>query len=268
MLAKGAADMPLAEILAHYAAHGWARLGKIATEEALAALCRRADDIMLGRVTYPGLFFQLDAETGRYEDLKFGEGYEGPSLEYRKIEKLEQDPLFRAWLENRLFERIARACVGDEAVAMYRAVLFAKGARGGSDLPWHQDAGRFWGLDRDPPLQIWTALDDVPRSSGCVEVVPGSHARGLATPLGGVVPAALVREQGAEAQALPLPAEAGEALLIHNYLWHRSAANATGRPRRAFTVCYMSADTRCMRTRRAPREFLKVWGPAATSRSG
>ncbi len=58
-------------------------------------------------------------------------------------------------------------------------------------LPWHQDGGRFWGLDRDPILQIWTALDDAPVAAGCVEVLPGSHRDGLATPLGGLVPAPL-----------------------------------------------------------------------------
>ena len=267
MLVEGTAEMPLEDVLAHYAAHGWARLGKVANEEGLAAMRARSDDLMLGRVTYPGLFFQMDTPTGRYEDLTFGEGYEGPSLEYRKIEKVEQDPLFRAWLGNPLFERVARACIREDRIAMYRAVLFAKGARGGSELPWHQDAGLFWGVDRDPPLQIWTALDDVPRSSGCVEVVSGSHAFGLARPIGGVVPAKLIHERDAEALALPLPAAAGEAILIHNYLWHRSRANSTGKPRRAFTVCYMSARTRCMRTRRAPREFLEVWGDLSTNRS-
>ncbi len=263
MLTEGAREMPLADALAHYAAHGWARLGKVATDDALAAMRARADDLMLGRVSYPGLFFQKDSESGRYYDLTFGKGYEGPSLDYRKIEKLESDPLFRAWLGNPLFERVARGCIGDDPIAMYRALLFAKSARGGSNLPWHQDAGAFWGLDRDPPLQIWTALDDAPVASGCVEVVSGSHARGLATPLGGVVPAKLAHD--AEALALPLPAVAGEAILLHNYVWHRSAANTTGKPRRAFTVCYMSAHTRCMRKRRAPREFLEVWGAAATS---
>jgi phytanoyl-CoA hydroxylase len=259
MLIAGAAEMDLEAVLSHYAAEGWARLGRVATDETLAALRARADDLMMGRVTYPGLFFQMDAATGRYDDLTFGAGYEGPSLEYRKIEKLEQDPLFWAWLENPLFERVARACIAEPTVALYRAVLFAKGARGGSQLPWHQDAGVFWGLDRDPPLQIWTALDDAPEAAGCVEVIAGSHARGLATPLGGVVPAGLVREADAEARRLVLPARAGEVLLIHNYLWHRSGMNTTGKTRRAFTVCYMSGDTRCMRTRRAPRRFVSVW---------
>jgi phytanoyl-CoA hydroxylase len=259
MLVPGAADMAIEGVLAHYAEHGWARLGRVATDEALAVLRARSDDLMLGRVTYPGLFFQMDAATGRYDDLTFGEGYEGPSLEYRKIEKLEVDPLFRAWLDNPLFERIARACIPGPSVAIYRAVLFAKGARGGSELPWHQDAGVFWGLDRDPPLQIWTALDDVPETSGCVEVLPKSHARGLATRLGGVVPAPLVEEMEAESSSLALPARAGEALLLHNYLWHRSRCNTTGKPRRAFTVCYMSGATRCTRKKRAPRKFVEVF---------
>ena len=122
-----------------------------------------------------------------------------------------------------------RAVVGD-AVAIYRATLFTKSARGGTELPWHQDGGSFWGLDRDPELQIWTALDDVPEESGCVEVVDAEPRGGLATPLGGTIPADVVARAGADAQRLALPALAGEVLLIHNYLWHRSGNNANRPP--------------------------------------
>jgi hypothetical protein len=259
MLLPGALETDLEPVLAHYAQHGWARLGRVASDEALEALRARADAIMLGRVGHEGLFFQHDAETGRYEDLEFGRGWIGPSAGYRKIEKLEKDEVFRAWLENPLFERIARARVGDEAVTLYRALLFAKRANGGTPLPWHQDGGSFWGLDRDPSLQIWTALDDAPEAAGCVEVVPGSHHAGLATPLGGNIPDDVVRAKRADAMALRLPARAGEALLIHNYAWHRSGVNTTDHPRRAFTTCYMAASTRCLRKRRAPRQFVRVF---------
>ena len=54
---------------------------------------------MLGKVSYPGLFFQLDAQSGNYEELAKGKGFQGPSLRYRKIEKLEHDPLFRALID-------------------------------------------------------------------------------------------------------------------------------------------------------------------------
>lgn len=258
MLAEGALDIDLDPVLAHYDAHGWARLGVVASDDALAAMRARCDDVMLGRVRYPELFFQLDTTTGDYEDLTFGRGYEGPSLNYRKIEKLEVDPIFRGWIDNPLFEKIARRRI-DGDVAIYRALVFAKGSGGGTVLPWHQDGGSFWGLDRDPDLQIWTALDDAPEDAGCVEVVDASHRDGLATPLGGMVPRAIVEARGLEARATPLPARAGEAILVHNYLLHRSRLNRTGRPRRAFTVCYMSATTRCMRKKKAPRNFVRVF---------
>jgi phytanoyl-CoA hydroxylase len=244
--------------VSHWREHGWARLGAVASDETCSLLRARADDIMLGRVVYEGMFFQADSTTGRYEDLAFGRGWEGPSLSYRKIEKLEVDPLFRAWLNGELFERVARAVIGPE-VALYRATLFTKSARGGTDLPWHQDGGDFWGLDRDPELQIWTALDDVPIESGCVEVVDGSHRAGLATPLGGTIPLRVLLEARPEDRALAVPARAGEVLLIHNHVWHRSGRNTTGRPRRAFTVAYMDARTRCVRKKRAPRSFLPVF---------
>jgi phytanoyl-CoA hydroxylase len=245
--------------LAHFADHGWARLGAVTDEATLAGLRERADDLMMGRVVHDGLFFQRDSATGRYEDLSFGRGWEGPSLEYRKIEKLERDPRFRAFLENPVFERVARALIPGP-IAIYRALLFAKSARGGTALPWHQDGGNFWGLDREPFLQIWTALDDVPMKAGCVECVDASHAGGLATKLGGTIPDDVVRAARAAERVTPLPAAAGEGLLIHNHLWHRSGVNASGRPRRAFTVCYMSAETRCLRKRKAPRAFTRVWG--------
>jgi phytanoyl-CoA hydroxylase len=258
-LAPDADLIDVAGAIAHFREHGWARLGTVASAAALERLRARANDIMMGRVSHDGLFFQRDSETGRYEELVFGRGWEGPSLEYRKIEKLEVDPYFRAWLENEVFERVATGVLGD-AVALYRATLFTKSARGGTVLPWHQDGGSFWGLDRDPELQIWTALDDAPPESGCVEVLDASHKEGLATALGGTIPRDRLQERHADERAVALPARAGEVLLIHNYLWHRSGRNTTGLARRAFTVSYISAATRCTRRRRAPRSFIRVFG--------
>jgi ectoine hydroxylase-related dioxygenase (phytanoyl-CoA dioxygenase family) len=157
-----------------------------------------------------------------------------------------------------LFERIARALIAGP-VAIYRAVLMNKASQGGTVLPWHQDGGLFWGLDRDPMLQIWTALDDAPEEAGCVEVVPGSHKLGLVTPLGGVVPDEHVERREANQRRKPIPALAGEAILIHNHVLHRSLVNRTGLPRRAISVSYMSADTRCTRKKHRPREFFRVF---------
>jgi phytanoyl-CoA hydroxylase len=265
MLIRDAERMDLGAPLAQLAQHGYAGLGSVLSPEGLQALRERAEELMLGQVSYPGLFFQLDSATRRYEDAPIGLGWQGPSLGYRKLEKLEKDPRFHAWLSNPLFERIARALIPGRVV-IYRALLFNKAAAGGSDIPWHQDDGSLWGLSRQPELQIWTALDDAPLDGGCLEFVPGSHARGLATPLGGVVPRDQVLSSDAERHATPVPVQAGEALLIHNHVWHRSGKNRPGQRRLGFSVCYMSATTHCLRKRRAPREFFEVFAsspPAA-----
>jgi phytanoyl-CoA hydroxylase len=138
-------------------------------------------------------------------------------------------------------------------------VLWMKVARGGTLLPWHQDGGRFWGLDRDPTLQIWTALDDAPLDGGCLEVVPGTHRAGLVTPFGGQVAEAAQEQQHAASRAMALPARAGEAFLLHNHLWHRSGLNHTASPRRAVSISFMDAATRCVRKKHAPRTFVRVF---------
>lgn len=257
--ARDVADAEVAAALAHWHTHGWARLPRVASEQTLSTLRDHADAIVAGTSGLDGLFFQPDSSTGRYDDLVFGHGYTGPDTAYRKIEKLERDPAFRAWLGNPLFARIVQQVYGP-SVSLYRATLFWKSARVGSDLPYHQDGGRFWGLTHDPQIQLWTALDDATVESGCLVVLPGTHLAGLATPLGGVVPAELVARAEPEVHEVAVPADAGDVLLIHNYLWHRSGANRSDRPRRAFTTAYLHGATRCRRQKRAPRLFMQVWG--------
>jgi len=258
VLAVDPAALPLDAALAEFARVGYARLGRVVSDEGLAALGARVDDLMSARVRHEGMFFQHDSATGRYEDLTFGAGWQGPSSDYRKIEKLELDPVFRAYLGNGVHERVARALI-DGPIALYRAVLFTKSARGGTALPWHQDGGVFWGVEPAPFLQIWTAIDDCPVDGGCLEVVPGSHLGGLATPQGGVITDEALRAADAERRALPLPACAGEVILVHNHLWHRSRTSQSGRRRSALSVCLMSASARCLRKKRQPRQFVRLF---------
>lgn len=251
-------DEAIDAAVAEYRVNGFARLGRVADDATLDLLRQRADAIMMGEVKYPGLFFQLDSETGRYYDLDYGKGYQGPSLRYRKIEKLERDPLFWRWIASDVFRRVA-ARVYPGGVSLYRALLMNKHAGGGSNLPWHQDGGAFWGIDREAELQIWTALDDAPLHGGCLEFVPTTHREGLATEVGGVVPPEKFEPANAEARAVAIPAVAGEVILIHNHVWHRSGRSTSGHPRRAISVCYMDAATKCRRQKRTPRTFVRIW---------
>ncbi len=258
MLALDPQNFDLEGALTHFAEHGYARLGRVLSDEGIAQLGTRVDDLMHARVVHEGIFFQHDSTTGRYQELEFGKGWQGPSSHYRKLEKLERDPLFLEWIRNGLNERVARALIAGP-ISLYRAVLFTKSDRGGTALPWHQDGGVFWGVDRPPLLQIWTALDDCTVDSGCLEVIPGSHKAGLASPQGGVILDDALAKADAEQRATPIAARAGEGLLIHNYLWHRSGVNRSGKRRSTLSVCLMSANTRCLRKKRAPRNFLRIF---------
>jgi ectoine hydroxylase-related dioxygenase (phytanoyl-CoA dioxygenase family) len=106
---------------------------------------------------------------------------------------------------------------------------------------------------------VWTALDDAPVNGGCLGFVPGSHRWGLATPLGGVVPDDVVAARAPEPLCVPVPVAAGESVLLHNLVWHRSGKTATGHRRLGFSACYLSDAVRCVRKRKTPREFFEVF---------
>jgi polysaccharide pyruvyl transferase WcaK-like protein len=227
-----------------YQLDGYLRLGKVLDDDTLTALRQRIDDIMLGRVVHPGLQAQLDTG-GAYEGLPDAvEGVPVSTLGYRKIQGLEHDPLFLALVQHRLFREICAHEYGAHAaISIFRAMVMNKPAAQGTVLPWHQDAGDVWKLDRDPVVTLWVALDPATRANGCMQIVPGTHRLGLLSLFGSTLSDENVARHCPEDAIEYLEVEAGEAILMHNWLLHRSDVNRTSAPRRAFTVCYMDART-------------------------
>jgi len=232
---------------AQYEETGYLKLGSVVTDSELAALRQRIDDIMLGTapVNYDKLYMQLDSESGAYESLEYGgNGWKGPTLKYRKIQDLEADPLFLKLMEKPLFREICDRVYGvDSPISCFRAMFMNKPAMSGTLLPWHQDA--WTDLDRQPLITLWTALDPATVSNGCVQVVPGTHKLGRVNPEhgSGFLNADQIAEYCKEEASEYVELEAGESVLLHNWLMHRSDVNRTNIPRRAFSVCYMDANT-------------------------
>ena len=139
-----------------YQREGYLRLGKLLSDSDLAALQKRIDDIMLGKapVNYSGLMMQLDSDTGKYEDAgEQSRGFKGATLNYRKIQDLEHDPLFMEYMQRPIFREICARSYGDDVpIACFRAMFMNKPARRGTFLPWHQD--RWTSLDRDPLITL------------------------------------------------------------------------------------------------------------------
>ena len=239
---------------------GYLYLGQVATDDQLLRLQTRMDDIMLGKVRYTGMYFQLDSETGGYGDVPSGGAWAISSLNYRKIEQLERDAEFLTYLQHPLFASICQRIYG-ASVSVYRSMFMNKPAQKGTVLPYHQDGGDQWGLDRNPLVTTWTALDDATIANGCVEVVPGSHKLGLLSQWGHTITEEQEAEYAKEGNGVFLTAKAGEVILLHNWLLHRSGVNSTNQPRRAFSVCYMEGATQS--TRNPDRAFPCVFGEGA-----
>ena len=167
-----------------YDRDGYVKLGQLLSEAELQAAQQRIDEIMLGkaRLNYDRMLMQLDSESGKYEDAGVqSKGFKGATLNYRKIQELEFDSFFLAYMQRPILREICGRVYGAHApVAAFRAMFMNKPARKGTWLPWHQD--RWVYLDHDPLITVWTALDPATVANGCVQVIPGSHKAGLINP--------------------------------------------------------------------------------------
>ncbi|MEO6502049.1 MAG: phytanoyl-CoA dioxygenase family protein [Jatrophihabitantaceae bacterium] len=247
-----------------YFRQGFLHLGQLVDADELRRLCARVDDLALGRVVNPQVQVQLDTG-GRYEDLPDVTAQPAAgTLLYRKVQGLETDELFRSVLRGPVLAEVAAHHYGRHTSAsLFRAMVMNKPAAQGTVLPWHQDGGDVWALDRDPLITIWMALDDATATNGCVEVIPGSHRLGLVSAQGSTLSAEDAQRFCPEDQVHPLEVPAGHAVLMHNWLIHRSGVNPTPMPRRAFTACYLDSRTRNILT---GQHFPLILGPS-TERS-
>eukprot|EP01052_Picozoa_sp_SAG31_P051644 SAG31_NODE_12362_length_947_cov_1.402123_1_plen_169_part_00 len=145
-------------------ANGVCSLGVALTPAELRAISDRIDAIMLGEVG--GDEYPFDRMLMQLEGGGQTRGYKGATLDYRKIQGLEHDPVILTYLQSDLFRCVAQRAYPAGSVGIYRTMFFNKTAvseaptGGGSQLGWHQD--RWSTLDRcalrDRPLLLRTVL--------------------------------------------------------------------------------------------------------------
>jgi hypothetical protein len=238
---------------------GYVRLGHVAPLAEIEALCERIDAIMLGRIQYDNMLMQLCPSAGQPELSVQTKTFKGASLKYRKIQDLEQDPLFRAYMQQPLFRSITRHILGEE-VSLMRAMFFNKPAGQGVPIGWHQDGAGGWDLTIPPKVTIWTALDATTIANGCLQIVPGSHQQKIPAQ-GDLLTPEECAIHAPEERRRYLEMERGEVVLLHNWTLHHSGVNETDSPRRAFSVCYLEAATRQARTGRPFPLIFPAYAP-------
>eukprot|EP00667_Euglena_gracilis_P015918 EG_transcript_16603 len=137
---------------------------------------------------------------------------------------------------------------------------------GGAVLP-HQDDS-FLLTEPRSCVGLWVALDDADASNGCMWVAPGSHKLGITRRFALNADKTMCANIPADAPAVPevpdedyvcVEAKAGDCLVFHGSLIHKSDKNVSELPRNAFTMhivegqypmvedCWLQAGCACLR---------------------
>jgi ectoine hydroxylase-related dioxygenase (phytanoyl-CoA dioxygenase family) len=133
-------------------------------------------------------------------------------------------------------KQMGQALLCDD-LALSHSKFILKEKRKGTEIPWHQDMPYWLGEYSASFLTCLIYLSDADSSNGCLEVVPGSHQRGLAH---------YERSEGTtfELRTANIPTanvthvagRAGTAIVFGPFLVHRSGPNLSDRHRRSISV--------------------------------
>jgi ectoine hydroxylase-related dioxygenase (phytanoyl-CoA dioxygenase family) len=143
-----------------------------------------------------------------------------------------------ALMRSAKMRQVAEPFVGAQP-AVFHTKYIAKAAHVGSEIPWHQDLSYWLGTVRSPYLVTCLIyLEDATRDNGCLEVVPGSHHRGLLAFQTRSDQAFRLTSKlaPAESSVHAIEAAAGTAVLFGPLMLHRSRANQSPRPRPSISI--------------------------------
>ena len=123
---------------------------------------------------------------------------------------------------------IVEALIGPD-ILLYDLTFIVKEPHTDAHVSWHQDL-TYWGLDDDKQVSLWLALSPATEVSGCMRMVPGSHAAGRiehrnTTDASNVLLQGQTVDGVAEAEAVMCPLAPGEASFHHGWTLHASMPN-------------------------------------------
>jgi ectoine hydroxylase-related dioxygenase (phytanoyl-CoA dioxygenase family) len=128
-------------------------------------------------------------------------------------------------------------------------VLFIKEPKDPAYISWHQDVA-YWGLEPYDVLTAWVALSPSTRQSGCMRVLPGSHAGDIA-PHKDTYAANNMLSRGQEMQVevdetkvVDIVLRPGEMSLHHVKIAHGSDPNDADDRRIGLAIRYIPAHVR------------------------
>lgn len=181
------------------------------------------------------------------EDIVYEPTAAGSPTKIRNLWRMDRhSPYFSELAGSAGLRGLLGTLLNGEPVVM-TVELFAKPARVGSAVPFHQD-NAYFNLVPPDALTCWIAIDDSTIENGCIHYLRGSHKPGLRRH----VPSG-VRGNSQMLADTALAADfedvlgilsPGDAVLHHCCLWHRSEPNLSDRWRRGLLIVYRGAHCR------------------------
>ncbi|MEO1492766.1 MAG: phytanoyl-CoA dioxygenase family protein [Pseudomonadota bacterium] len=158
--------------------------------------------------------------------LEAAEAAHGPIHYKAKMHTIMRSPLALA-THPRVLD-VVEALIGPD-ILLYDVGYIIKEPHTESHVSWHQDL-TFWGLDNDAQVSLWLALSPASEISGCMRMIPGSHADGMIAhkttdDQNNVLLQGQTVDGVAEDDAVMCPLAPGEASFHHGWVLHASMPN-------------------------------------------
>ena len=146
---------------------------------------------------------------------------------------------------NRMIESANSILEGTAPVCHFHSKLMQKEPKVGGAWEWHQDYGYWYKNEFLLPnqmLSIMVAITDASKQNGCLQVIKGSHKMGrIEHGFAGEQVGASQHYVDLALKTMPLvyvEINAGDALIFHSNLLHRSEANTSDKARWSLIAVY------------------------------
>ncbi len=163
------------EQLQFFNEQGYIILKGLLSAEEVQALKDLRDRASARAIEVGGSFREGDAQ---YDVEKLASDPTGKTMRLRKIQEVfKAEPVFRQIMtQDKLLDAV-EDLIGPN-IYYHSSKLMCKPAHGGRRKPWHQDYA-YWATMNTRQVTVWIAIDRATKENGCMQVIPGSHQRGL-----------------------------------------------------------------------------------------
>ena len=231
--------------------NGYVTVDNVFTPAEMDELMARVDALQRREIPYPE------------GDLKWEPT--NPSALRNAFGLLHRESAFRSVATHPKLAAVVERILGPD-LDIYADGLFAKPALDGGVVPPHQDM-YYWSFQPYRMLTAWIALEDATRENGCLTVIPGSHKLGLLDHEQTDVPGntwKLTQEALSRlGDEIPVELSKGSVGFHHCLTYHRSELNRSPRSRRAYTVIFMTGESRWVGEEDYRYPFLHVQGKSS-----